>query len=205
MDTQEKLYREVEYVLRESFLKEAVQNESSDFYGMEIPSEIDRETLTPIVERFQNKTSEMIEGMDGVEPTDLLEAHEDAIFIGLLESLGRELNPEKTKTAVHYKEDADLKKAFTEAMYELAWDWETQSKKDELDEARAEVKKLAEGAYGVDEIEDDLIDFIQKNQSRPLSVAAAFLDAIEFALEDAPEYERNTWIDRFLKFFVSRT
>ena len=32
MDTQEKLYREVEYVLRESFLKEAVQNESSDFY-----------------------------------------------------------------------------------------------------------------------------------------------------------------------------
>lgn len=207
-DIRQKLYKEAEYLLLKKFALELTENESSDFYGMEVPETVDRETLEPIVERFEEISNGMVEDLRGIEVADLWESSENAIFIGLLEAVGSEdLEGVRKDTPIKYEQDEKLQAAFKEAIYELDWDWGSPEPSDELREAFEEARKMLEDASGAAEAIAAMKTFIGRNENKAKMVAYALLTAINeyFEDQDAPDTIKRMWIDNFLRVFASHT
>lgn len=202
----DRFFREAEYMLLNKYAKEAVTKESSDLYGLTVPSEVERAALEPIVERFEEILGEKVADSETLEINDLFESEDrDTVFKAMIQTVGHVSPDELNESAVKYRYDETMDKLFKEAVYKLDWNWDYFNEKNE--QLRNELKKITEAAEGREAFVDAFYAFIDQNRNSPRAVGAVMLETVQdfFDMNGFPEPEKRMFIDALLKVFTRHT
>lgn len=202
-------------LLIEVYARAEVEEPESDFSGLSVPESVSDEVIQPIVEKIK-EGFELLDGIWGENGRDArledIVSEDKEVLLTVVGSLMEydfpNTNDRLMEAFVEHGVSwpgtnqrlesfaEELNARFDRALYDLPWEWPLAE--------NAKTDELEESAMGEAQIYQDLVQFMQKNASKPGSVAQTIYFAAQDAFSEAPGDVFDDWMTRFLRFLATR-